>query len=135
MSAAFHKWLLALLVWCLRSPRLLFLLLCISSPLPLLVVAEEHCALGLVELQIRYRSCVPKTVMALACRGSCYSYSQPDRNRPYQMERSCRCCRELGSQSGRTRMRCPNRDDPTTSKVFSVSFRLPRRCACRPCSQ
>ncbi|KAK7469777.1 hypothetical protein BaRGS_00036204 [Batillaria attramentaria] len=120
------------------SPRLLAILLLAYVTVttsPTLVNAQRStCNLSLTEYEIRYRDCAPKTVLALACAGGCHSYSRPDPNNPDQLERSCQCCREMGRQRARIRLRCPSYDDPRISMYFVVRVSLPRSCTCRPCN-
>ena len=129
-----QTWLVAVLAWWLHSPRLLFLLLFFSCPIHLAVNAQESCSRGRAEIEIRYRNCAPRVVLVFACSGNCNSYSQPNPNQPEHLERSCRCCRELGRLRARVRLRCPARDDHRRNQFVFFRISIPTRCVCRPCS-
>lgn len=97
-------------------------------------VAQESCSLGLAEMEIVYGDCEPRTVLVPTCLGRCHSYVQVDPNQPSQLQRHCRCCRDVSHRGARVRLRCPHPNDPYSVVFRVVRLNLPRECECRPCS-
>ncbi|XP_076461730.1 bursicon-like [Babylonia areolata] len=125
----------------LRTSSLRFLLLLLfifssSRPSHVMVRGEETCSLQPIQMQIRYRNCAPRNILLYGCSGHCSSYTQPDINSPTQLERSCRCCRELGRRKVAVVLRCPrqSRSRGRQHRRVALRLRVPVRCACRPCS-
>lgn len=103
-----------------------------------ILTAGDTCSRDFIILTIQHEECVPKNILAAACRGSCTSYSRPSTYHPGQMERFCQCCDADEVRLRTTTVRCPVRNGnggrPQLRNI-RVNMNLPRSCRCRPCSE
>ena len=94
--------------------------------------SSETCSRQLAVMTIRVRGCQVREVPVYGCRGTCNSYSQINRNRFIEFQRSCRCCSPISSRRASVRLQCGvSRGRPLVRRVF---LRIPRSCACRTCT-
>ncbi|KAL8622348.1 hypothetical protein ACOMHN_041676 [Nucella lapillus] len=106
-------------------PHFLLILGLGFSQLVRVVGTEESCSLQPIQMQIRYRNCAPRNILLNGCSGHCTSYTQPNVNQPTHLERSCRCCRELGHRKVAVVLRCPNFRSLQSRRV-TLHLRVPR---------
>ncbi|XP_053401971.1 bursicon-like [Mercenaria mercenaria] len=102
------------------------------------LTAGDTCARRLILLTIQHQDCIPKVILAPACRGTCSSYSRPSIEFPGQMERFCQCCDADDVRLRRANVLCPVQNAEsgrTTFRTIRVNMNVPRTCRCRPCSE
>lgn len=102
------------------------------------LTAGDTCSRRFILLTIQHEDCLPRNILAAACRGTCTSYSRPSTEYPGQMERFCQCCDTDNVRLRRTRVSCPIRNGEAGRPQFRnirVHMNLPRTCRCRPCSE
>jgi len=95
------------------------------------LATSQQCTRRPLELTIRLNNCIPKTIPALACAGSCSSYTRPSSDFPGEMEHFCQCCDIDESVSAPVRLFCPG----LRRRLVQIMLKVPLSCKCRPCSE
>lgn len=110
-----------------QSSLLMLALILLSLTTSSLVLADCR-KLGL-QYKLARPGCRPVTLDSVGCRGTCSGYTRISPNNYLEVERSCTCCQEMGYLERTQRLQCPTLNPP----FRDVTYRIPRRCSCRPC--
>lgn len=116
----------------------LFAMFVIVSMVPVLTGSRHsaitgsvsECRLKRVVHVLRFPGCIRHSVPSFACVGTCPSYVRLVELEPniVHIERSCKCCQEVGERVASVVLKCPGR-----ARYLQVKIAAPRRCMCRPC--
>jgi hypothetical protein len=95
-------------------------------------MAEARCNKRFIRHTIRVQNCY-RTILSVACMGTCTSYTRPSSDNPGSVERFCECCREGESEERRVTIPCRSHGNTGRTSI-TLPVMIPTSCICRPCS-